>query len=372
MYFEVIKKAFVLLSRSKSTYLILASSLLFFGAFFFLFVKVDHREVLTPTSKSNVHFFGDSIDGGNSRILQTKVSDSSIAIKYILKKGFVTPYAGMTLNDFDNRNDFSRYNKIKIKVKGSNIDNIYMHVNTKDIAVKNKEHRLADRISAVNISLVNGVYEKPISLDMFETPSWWFHVINQPISDFGNIAWDKLVKISVVTGIPPILDTEQRLEISSIVFYNDYFYFKVIVSLSMVLIVLSLYVYHFLLLIKSSKVPIFIEYKPINTSATSNSPDVGSLLSYIHENYDDPELNLSKVAKNIGVQERVISKYINDNYACNFRTYIQNIRITEAKRLISSSSLSISEIAYKVGFSDPSFFSKTFKKVTGKSPSSVS
>ena len=48
--------------------------------------------------------------------------------------------------------------------------------------------------------------------------------------------------------------------------------------------------------------------------------------------------------------------------------FTNKIRVEEAKKLIVNSSLSISEISYKLGFNTPSYFTKIFKKYTGISP----
>jgi AraC-like DNA-binding protein len=49
--------------------------------------------------------------------------------------------------------------------------------------------------------------------------------------------------------------------------------------------------------------------------------------------------------------------------------FIKNIRLKKAVQLLETQNYNIAEIAYKVGFSDPSYFSKIFKKQYGKSPS---
>ncbi len=49
--------------------------------------------------------------------------------------------------------------------------------------------------------------------------------------------------------------------------------------------------------------------------------------------------------------------------------FIKNVRLKKAVQLLESENFNVSEIAYKVGFSDPSYFSRIFKKQYGKSPS---
>ena len=49
--------------------------------------------------------------------------------------------------------------------------------------------------------------------------------------------------------------------------------------------------------------------------------------------------------------------------------FIKNVRLKKAVQLLESENYNVSEIAYKVGFSDPSYFSRIFKKQYGKAPS---
>jgi AraC-like DNA-binding protein len=48
--------------------------------------------------------------------------------------------------------------------------------------------------------------------------------------------------------------------------------------------------------------------------------------------------------------------------------YLTQIRINEAKFLLSNSPLNVAEISSIVGYDDPLYFSRVFKKVTGISP----
>ena len=53
----------------------------------------------------------------------------------------------------------------------------------------------------------------------------------------------------------------------------------------------------------------------------------------------------------------------------NFTDYLADIRIKHAIQLLEQNKLSVSELAEKCGYSDPLYFSRVFKKITGVSPS---
>ena len=370
MNLSLIKKSFSLLIKNRVTYVIFGFSILLLVVLFYTLVRVRPIEISMPKAKNRVSFFTDVTDGGKSQLIGTTFTDSSVVMRYRLNNGFVTPYAGLTINDLGSMGDFSRFNRVRLRLRGKGIDNVYIHVTTKDEHVKNKSHRLADRISAVNLPLKNGYYDKSVSYDQFETPTWWTHAIHQSINDFGPIAWEHLRTIALVTGTSYTQNMDQELELISLRFYNDYTQFFTASAVAELLILCALFIYFLNITSKSARKQITIEYKP-SLESTRAKDASEAILHYIHANYSDSELNLSKVAKTVGVSERSISKMISEKYLCNFRTYINNIRIAEAERLLRDSDLSVSEIGYKVGFNDPSSFSKTFKKITGKPPSAL-
>jgi transcriptional regulator GlxA family with amidase domain len=49
--------------------------------------------------------------------------------------------------------------------------------------------------------------------------------------------------------------------------------------------------------------------------------------------------------------------------------YLLHLRMQMARNLLLSTTLSIKEVAWKCGISDPKYFNKQFRRVTGRSPS---
>ncbi len=94
--------------------------------------------------------------------------------------------------------------------------------------------------------------------------------------------------------------------------------------------------------------------------------------SYINtqQAYKNPNLTLPELAKQLHIRTHLLSQFINDNLNKNFSQFINEYRIEEAKRLLTSNSnLKIEVIAEQCGFNSNSTFYTAFKKVTNTTPS---
>lgn len=97
-------------------------------------------------------------------------------------------------------------------------------------------------------------------------------------------------------------------------------------------------------------------------------PEIQAALEIIRQNLSDPNLSLSFVAEKVGLSEAYFSSLFHSELNAPFRKYLTNLRIEEAKYLLEQGEYKIWDIASRTGFSDESYFSKVFKKVTDVSP----
>lgn len=73
------------------------------------------------------------------------------------------------------------------------------------------------------------------------------------------------------------------------------------------------------------------------------------------------QFSIDDLATTLGTNTNYLSCLINEKYRTNFSAWISSLRIAEAKRLmIESPELKMENIAYSVGFSSASYFSKVF------------
>lgn len=88
---------------------------------------------------------------------------------------------------------------------------------------------------------------------------------------------------------------------------------------------------------------------------------------YIVDNMKE-DLDLESISNNFNLSPYYFSRSFKEVMGCNLSDYINTIRIKKAKELLKKNVMSIKEIGYEVGYSDPNYFSKVFKKYEGYTP----
>lgn len=79
-------------------------------------------------------------------------------------------------------------------------------------------------------------------------------------------------------------------------------------------------------------------------------------------------LSLEQIAEAVGVSPWHLSHVFSRTGEQSLFAYLTTVRIDKARALLTETSMNVSEVAYAVGYDDPNYFSKVFRKVTGKSP----
>lgn len=96
---------------------------------------------------------------------------------------------------------------------------------------------------------------------------------------------------------------------------------------------------------------------------------VGLAIQYIEKNYQQEGLSLSEVAQAVHVSPVYLSIMFKKERNINFSDFLNEIRMKTAMNFLRNSNLKTYEVAERIGFSNPQYFSVCFKKYTGYSPS---
>lgn len=94
-----------------------------------------------------------------------------------------------------------------------------------------------------------------------------------------------------------------------------------------------------------------------------------NLMDYVIAHYTDPALSLTSISVASGLSASYVSRLFKEETGCTFVSYVHNLRIQNAKRILESTELLVKDIAAECGFVDQTNFIRCFKLSEGITPS---
>lgn len=116
---------------------------------------------------------------------------------------------------------------------------------------------------------------------------------------------------------------------------------------------------------EESDVLVYNSRRKDNTKHEDNN--IEQVLEYIARHYFE-NITLDSVAQKVHMNAYYLSSYFKKHTGMNFKDYLTKIRMSEALELLKEENFKTYELAERVGFSDPRYFSELFKKYYGKTP----
>ncbi len=111
------------------------------------------------------------------------------------------------------------------------------------------------------------------------------------------------------------------------------------------------------------------KHPEIKKSLSGTAEAILDSMSYIEEHFTE-DLILEEVAETTaGVTKEYFSKVFHNITGTTFTKYIAGLRVGKAKELLKATDEKIISVCFESGFNDLSHFNRTFKKLTGKTPS---
>ena len=100
----------------------------------------------------------------------------------------------------------------------------------------------------------------------------------------------------------------------------------------------------------------------------ANDPFLAQLNKQVMAHISDPRFNVEMLAKLMHMSRDTLTRKCNKTINQSPLAYIRHVRMHHAAVLLKNDSISVSEVAYGLGFESLAYFSRTFKKHTGKTP----
>jgi len=145
---------------------------------------------------------------------------------------------------------------------------------------------------------------------------------------------------------------------------SDYINFAYLVC---IVVILSLG-YAFLRTIRHKR---FLRAKHENGTLINEKIEIKKAKAFLIGNLADEMLDREKVAAQVSLSPAYFGSLFKRETGKSFVDFLLEARIREAENLIKSTDLNITQIAFKVGFSNQNYFSKAFKKIRKVSPTDL-
>lgn len=95
---------------------------------------------------------------------------------------------------------------------------------------------------------------------------------------------------------------------------------------------------------------------------------VSNSIEYVEKHFTEEDINLSRVADQVGVSPSYLSTEFKKETGISFIDYISVRRVQTAQEYLKTTDLNVTEIACRVGYKNVTHFNLVFKKLVGKSP----
>ena len=103
-------------------------------------------------------------------------------------------------------------------------------------------------------------------------------------------------------------------------------------------------------------------------SVQINDALIENILNYVLDNISSPEMKIDDIADAMGMSRSVLYNRIKTSVGMTPVDFVRHIRIMKASELLRDTDDTLTAIAFNLGFSDPKYFSKVFKKEMGVVP----
>lgn len=345
---------------------------------FFLIYKED--KIIIPNLNKSlqiVPYSDSSIADGISEIKKFSLSENEIQLIYRLRdnKNSTLPFVGIAFNDTIQEKCVNPLNYTHINLSiSSKIRQVgYLMLSFYVDGVSSDGEPQTNIIMAKEFSIFPGKNDFLLKIDEFEFADWnlSFNNITKANLKKGKLKKFRSMYIDINTQNRELVNNS--ISISRLTFEKSY-------KDEVLLITIFLLLYYgFVIAIKvtvlqhnkliSQREMIKLPYQIIELIDTQLE-DLKQVINCVNDSYYDEDLNLKIVSLKCNLSGKYISKLLGDNFNnVTFKQYLNTIRISNAKYLLEKTDLKISQICFDVGYSNPTHFNRSFKAITGQSPS---
>lgn len=343
-------------------------------------------DLLLPANKSVIPWHAvavsDSQVGGSSTI-DVGNSYARLDYNFVVAEDSAYPYASMILT-FDGPKfiekivGISGYHSLSFKAKCAPENYLSLAVDVFDKDVVTAEDQSSYRIFNTFFRCEENLSVVEIDLSRMEIPVWWLrnHSLN---GDDNGYELDKVVAFSF--GVSPKTPRSVPINVSiEDLVLRKLEYSVVFVITGLVFLVWLAFILWYVKrdLVKRKGLAPHLN-KTLDNSMqmmcqkliveSQSEKERGALLVFMAREYTNPELSLDMVRMQLGISRSKINDILKAEFGVTFSVYLNKLRLSEAAYLLrEKEDVSISKIAYSIGYNNVSYFNKLFKIEYGCTP----
>lgn len=309
----------------------------------------------------------------DSEINDLSFDNQQIKINFTLDKTIPNPgvFLSFWLDPRGRGTDLSAYDFVTLKIPSTNRKTVKLYIKTfaPGISTRKHENARALRHNERTLFLPPGVHEYKVPLKEFQTGNWWYTGFNTTLDKLGKESFSDVIAFDIhfnkrITNIMSD-KKEETFTIEEISFHkttNIGFFLSGCFFLAGALLLLLIWG-----LKKEKKEAPPLPYQELSVTNHKDT-EADRLDKIIGQNYQNPEISTAFIAKQTGLPSARVYALVKERHNQTFKQLINEIRLTEACRLLTETDLKITEIAITVGFNDLSYFNKLFKNKKSMAP----
>jgi len=298
----------------------------------------------------------------------------NIDYQYFLDSTKEFPYAHYSMYFIDSIQpyklvDLTKFSGVSFKVICDPKNVLLFVIFSYDEKVTDVNNPVTRRVSSTAFTCDSNWDTVTVSFDHLDTPHWWLGINGYDFSDRG-YQLNKAMGFAWVNSLQSPLDTMSHVKVTDVTLIGKDFRFLYMAGVLTVVIWILFIVWIFRRYVTMLTIQLkdkvkqdqpLIAYKKLSIEPQKDK-EKSSVLRFMATEYAKPELSLESAATQLGINRTKINDILKEELGLTFTAYLNKLRLTEAARLLSQNDdANVSEIAYLVGYNNPSYFNKLFK-----------
>lgn len=373
-----------MLSFYRFTATLLLSLVIVTGLVLFLgYSAAQIKAELMPQSNADIVWQADvePDERGGDTTLNVHREDSEIDYDFFLSSKTEYPYTSYTFNFMGEHGDrlltdLSKYNVISFRVHCEPRNIMLFVLFTHDDKTTDINDGQTYRVNSTFFTCDRAWRKIVVQLNNLDTPDWWLQNSGLELVD-RDYRLDKVISFGLVNSLQSPRDRQSNIKISDVELRGEQVW-PIYIALALCAVGWLLFLIWFLQryfkeLVRQVQEKMrqdrpLVAYQKL-TIEPQKDKEKSSLLVYLATNYSNPDLNLELVVTELGLNRNKINEILKNELDLTFTAYVNKLRLTEAARLlVEQGDMNIAQIAYAVGFNNPTYFNKLFKNEYGCTP----